>query len=102
MKFIEQIEPSVYLLKLYIKPNSNRQKINPIDDFDCEYLTINLRSKPIQNKANRELISLLKKKLRNRLISIELSHGIKRTTKIIKIVLESSVPKQEVFELLMK
>ena len=99
MKFIEQIEPSVYLLKLYIKPNSKRQQINQYD-FDDEYLTINLRSKPIQNKANRELISLLKKRLRNRLISIELSSGAKRSIKIIKIVLENAISKQEVYELL--
>lgn len=101
MKFIEQTKPSVYLLKLYVKPNSNRQEIEPYD-FNSEYLTINLRSKPIQNKANRELISLIKKKLRNQLTMIEISSGVKRPYKIITIVLENAVPKQEVLELLMQ
>jgi len=99
MKFIEQIEPSMYLLKLFIKPNSKRQEIAPYN-FEDQYLTINLRSKPVQNKANRELLSFLKKKFRNKLISLELTHGTKSSIKIIKLILEKPISKQEIFELL--
>ena len=99
MKFIEQIEPSVYLLKLLIKPNSKKQQINQYN-FNDEYLSINLRSKPIQNKANRELLALLKKKFRNRLISIEFSSGVKSSIKIIKIVLENAISNQQIYEIL--
>jgi len=101
MKFIEEIEPKVFLLKLAIKPNSKRQQIVE-NSFNEEYLSIHLRSKPIQNRANRELLSFLKKKFRPQLISIELSSGAKSSTKIIKLVLENSISKQKVVELLKK
>ena len=57
MGFIEKKSEITFLLHINVKPNSKKQKI--IDNSEC--LTIFLRSKPIQNRANKELISLLKK-----------------------------------------
>ena len=58
-KFIEKKSEIIYFLYLSVKPNSKKQNV----DFDEEKLIISLRSKPIQNKANKELMSILKKKL---------------------------------------
>jgi len=101
MSFIEKIEPKTYLLKLFIKANSKKQQIDP-KSFEDAYLIIHLRSKPIKNKANRGLLSLIKKKFRNRLYSIELSSGAKSSTKIIKLVLEKAISKQKIVDLLSK
>ena len=50
MKFLEKISDTSYFVKLNVKTDSKKQKIIKDDDF----LTIFLKSKPIQNKANKE------------------------------------------------
>lgn len=101
MKFIEKVELTVYLLKFNVKPNSKKQEISS-NSFDDEYLTIFLHSKPIQNKANRELISFLKKKLHNYIISVELASGAKRSNKLIRLVFKNAISEQKIAELLME
>ena len=101
MNFIKEIESTIYLLALHIKPNSRQQEI-VFSSHEEEYLTIYLRSKPIQNKANRELLSFLKKKFRNQLISVEISHGVKSTNKVVRLVFEKTISKQKIVELLKK
>lgn len=59
MSFIEKKSINCYLLHIYAKPNSKTQKL--LDDGN--YLIVYLQSKAIQNKANKELISILKKKI---------------------------------------
>jgi uncharacterized protein (TIGR00251 family) len=99
MSFIKEIEPTIYLLSLRVKPNSRRREIVS-SSFEEEYLTINLRSKPIQNKANRELLSLLKKKFHKQLISVEISSGARSTNKVVRLILEKAISKQKIVELL--
>ncbi len=101
MKFIEKVELTVYLIKIFVKPNSKKQEIY-LNSLNDEYLTIFLRSKPIQNKANRELLSFLKKKFRNYVISVELAGGAKSSNKRIRLILKNAISEQKIAELLMK
>lgn len=101
MNFIKEYSPTIYLLNLRIKPNSRQRKI-VFSSYEEEYLTINLRSKPIQNKANRELLSFLKRKFHNELISVEISSGTKSTNKVVRLIFEKAISKQKVVELLKK
>ena len=78
--FIEKNTHDTYLLYVFVKPNSKTQTI--VNDENK--LIISLRSKPIQNKANRELINLLKKKLQLSTDQIELVSGSKGSDKIIR------------------
>ena len=55
MKFLEKIGDFSYLLHVKVKPYS---KIQTILD-NGEFLTILVRSKAVQNKANLELINLI-------------------------------------------
>ncbi|MHA2398783.1 MAG: DUF167 family protein [Promethearchaeota archaeon] len=64
-----------------MKPNAKFQKC--IDDGD--YLTIFIRSKPIQNKANKELINLLKKKLKISANQVVILSGKKNLKKVVQL-----------------
>ena len=59
MKFLEKMRDFSYLVHVNVKPNSKMQAIIENDEF----LTISVKSKAIKNKANKELINLIKKKL---------------------------------------
>ena len=50
-----------------------------------DFLTISLCSKPIQNKANKELLNLIKKKLKISSSKIQIISGTKSSNKTIKI-----------------
>ena len=72
----------VFNLRVNVKPNSKLQKIIENDEF----LTIYLKSKPIQNKANKELLKLLKNKLRGLSINnIKIISGFKSSNKVIEV-----------------
>ena len=81
MSYIVKENDYNFLLYVKIKPNSKIQKF--LDDG--EYLTIFLRSKPIQNKANRELINLIKKKLEISSNQIKILSGMKNPNKVLQI-----------------
>ena len=55
-RYIEKKPNNSILLHIWVKTNSKKQQILE----DEENLIFYLRSKPIQNKANRELIKLIK------------------------------------------
>lgn len=94
MVFIERKPFNAFILHLYIKPNSKSQEI--IDDGD--YLKIKLRSKPIQNKANIELLNLLRKKLKILSNQIKIISGLKRAHKTIKINFSKNIDEQEIIK----
>jgi uncharacterized protein (TIGR00251 family) len=100
INFIEQLKPNTYVLRVYIKTNAKREEIALLDSQD-EFLTISLRSKPIKNKANRELVSILKKKLRKIINEVEISSGLKNSNKIIRLTTKESINKGDLIELLM-
>jgi uncharacterized protein YggU (UPF0235/DUF167 family) len=81
MKFLEKKSDFSYILKLYVKTNCKTQKVINNGDF----LTIYLKSKPIQNKANKELIRLIKSRLNIPSIQVQIISGSKSHDKLINL-----------------
>lgn len=97
--FLKKKSENTYLIYLNVKPNSKYQKI--LENYeDNEYLTVLVRSKATQNKANKELINLLKNKLNISTNQIEMSSGIKSQRKIIRIVFNRQITEQEIIKCL--
>ena len=94
MGFLEKISEDNFFLHAKIKPNSKNQRI--LDDND--YLIIFLRSKPVQNKANNELINLLKKKLNLSPHQIKIISGLKSSIKIIKLTYGKSISEKNIIK----
>ena len=92
MSFLTKNSEKSFILKLNVKPNAKRQKL--IDHGD--YLSISIRSKPIQNKANKELIHLLKKKLKVSSKQIKIISGIRNSNKLIHIDFLCDIEKTEI------
>ncbi|MFW9819843.1 MAG: DUF167 family protein [Candidatus Thorarchaeota archaeon] len=92
MKFIEKFSDNKFILKLNVKTNCKTQKVMVNDDF----LTILLKSKPIQNKANKELLNLLKKRLNVSSSQIQMISGSKSSEKIIKLNFSENTEEQEI------
>ena len=93
MSYLEKKSETNYLIKLNVKPNSKKQKI--VDNGG--FLTIYLHSKPIQNKANKELINLLKKKLSVSSNQIQIISGLKSSNKIIQIIFSFDIKEREIY-----
>ena len=81
MSYIIKEDDYTFLLYVKIKSNARFQKC--IDDGP--YLTIFIRSKPIQNKANKELINLLKKKLEISANQVVILSGKKNPKKVVQL-----------------
>lgn len=81
MQFYEKVGNSKYILKIKLKPNSKKVRI--INSH--EFLIVLVRSKATQNKANIELINLLKKKLKLSSNDIKIISGLKSSNKIVQI-----------------
>jgi len=79
--YLEKKTDLSFLLRVYVKTNARKQEILETG----ETLVISLRAKPIQNKANRELIGLLKKKLQISTDQVQIISGLKSTNKVIKL-----------------
>ncbi|MFX0008262.1 MAG: DUF167 domain-containing protein [Candidatus Hermodarchaeota archaeon] len=94
MKFIEKSSNSTFIIKLNVKTNCKTQKVIVNDDF----LTIFLRSKPIQNKANKELLNLLKTRLSMSSNQIQIITGSKSHNKIIKLNFLENTKEQEIID----
>ncbi|MFX1365532.1 MAG: DUF167 domain-containing protein [Promethearchaeota archaeon] len=86
------------MIRLQAKTNSKKEKIVS----NGEILTIFLKSKPIQNKANIELISLIKKKLNISSNQIQLISGSKSKDKTIKIAFNKSIEEEEIIKKLLE
>ena len=94
MKFLEQRSNNNFVLRLNVKTNSRSQKI--INNGDV--LTIFLKSKPVQNKANKELIALIGKKLNLSSNQIQIISGSKSKDKLIKITFLRNIEEEEIIE----
>ena len=81
MSFIEKKSEKSYILTIYVKPNSRKQKI----EQDGNFLAISLKSKARRNKANKELIKLIQKKLNISSNQISFLSGVHNEDKIIRI-----------------
>lgn len=98
MRFLEKVRDYSYKIHINVKPNSKRQAIIN----DGEFLTIFLRSKAIQNKANRELILLLRKKLEISSKQIQIISGLRSSTKLVKINFFDAIQEKELNDKLLK
>ncbi|MFX0002920.1 MAG: DUF167 domain-containing protein [Candidatus Hodarchaeota archaeon] len=81
MKYIEKRSETNYIINVKVKPNCKSQKIVQNENF----LRISLKSKPIQNKANIELVNLLKWRLNVSTNQIQIISGLKSKYKVIKL-----------------
>ena len=96
-KFLEKREDNVFFLRVNVKTNSKKQEI--IDNGD--FLTIKVRSKALQNKANKELLNLLSKKLNISSNQLHIVVGSKNSDKTIQISLSSEIDGTEVIKRLL-
>jgi len=97
MKFLEKVRDFSYVVHVKVKPNSKKQAI--IDNE--EFLTILVRSKAMQNKANIELINLIKKRLEISSNQIQIISGLKSSNKIIQINFLEHIETQEIYDKLL-
>ena len=67
-------------INVEVKTNKNKQEIEKIDDNN--YI-ISLKSSPIDNKANIELIKLFSKELK---LKVRIKKGMKNNKKILQVV----------------
>ncbi len=81
-----------YILKLNVKTNSKKQIIVNNGDF----LTIFLKSKPIHNKANKELINLIKRRLNISSDQIQIISGSKSHDKLIRLNFLENIEEQDI------
>ena len=81
MRFLEKINDYTFILRINVKPNSKMQDLIENDKF----LTVYVRSKVIKNKANKELINLLKTKLEVASNQIKIVSGLKSTNKVVQL-----------------
>jgi uncharacterized protein (TIGR00251 family) len=92
MDYIERQSDDSYFLHLNVRPNS--KKANIVENG--KFLMINLRSKPVKNKANKELINLLKKKLNISSKQVQIVAGLRSNDKIIKLYLTKEISIEEI------
>ncbi len=67
------------ILKIKVKPNSGKQEIKRISENE---FAVSLKSKTEDNKANIELIKLMKKRLGK---NIKIIKGLKNRNKIVEV-----------------
>ena len=96
MKFIDKKGNFSFLITIHVKQNSKKQEL--IDDG--EYLTILLKSKAIQNKANKELIGLFRKRLSVSTTQIQIISGMKSSTKVIQVEFNDDRTIEDIFKAL--
>ena len=97
MSFIERKDPKIFLIRIKVKPNSKKQSIL-IDD---QFLIVHLQSKAIKNKANKELISLLKKKLAIPSFQVKILSGAKSSNKLIEIIFDRAISEEDIIKKLL-
>ena len=97
MKFLEKGRDFSYIVHVKVKPNSKKQAFIDSEEF----LTILVRSKAIQNKANIELINLIKKRLEISSNQIQIISGLKSSNKIIQINFLEHIETQEIYDKLL-
>ena len=100
MNFIEMKSEFVCILSIKIKPNSNRQKIEKPNKNDDQILIL-IRSEAKQNKANIELLNLIKKKLKVSVNQLQFISGRKNPNKRIKVTFSESHQKEEILNKLL-
>lgn len=70
------------IINAKIKPESGKQEIKKINENDYK---ISLKSKPEDNKANIELLKLLKRYFKVEVGDIKIIKGVRNRNKIVEI-----------------
>lgn len=96
MSFLEKVSDYEYIINLYVKPNSRSVKLKEDGDF----LKITLKSKAKRNKANKELLKLLKDKLSISTTQIEFISGATSQTKMLRIYFNREIEQNQITKLL--
>ena len=97
MVFFEDSSERTIFLKIRVKTNSKVQKIS-FNQLTDTWISINLKSKPVKNKANKELIKLLSKKLNIATNQIQIIAGPKNANKTIQIRFYEDISKPKIVE----
>ncbi|NHJ22052.1 MAG: DUF167 domain-containing protein [Candidatus Lokiarchaeota archaeon] len=97
MSFLDVKTKTVYHLRVKIKPNSRRQEIFPCSETDS-WLPIHLKSKPVKNKANKELLNLVKHRLNISSDQILILSGLNKTNKVLEIRFNENIEKAELMK----
>ena len=97
MVVFEESSDKTILLKIRVKTNSKVQKIS-YNQLTDSWISINLKSKPVKNKANKELIKLLSKKLSITTNQIQIIAGPKNANKTIQIKFYEDITKPKIVE----
>jgi uncharacterized protein YggU (UPF0235/DUF167 family) len=98
MSYIEKKTGKSYILTIYVKPNSHHQKI----EQDGKFLAVSLKSKARRNKANKELLRLLQKKLGINANQIKFLSGLYNEDKIIQIDFMESIDENQIAKRLLE
>lgn len=93
-KFLEKQSDNSFLLRVSVKPNSKKQDIL----IDGDFLTLKVRSKALQNKANKEVLNLLRKKLNIPSNQLNIASGTKNTDKVIQARFSTDIDEEEVIQ----
>ena len=97
LKFLEKQSNGSFFLQIRVKPNSKKQDII----IDGDILTIKVRAKAKQNKANKEVLNLLRKKLNIASNQLNIASGAKSTDKVIQVLFSTNVDEGEVIRKLL-
>jgi uncharacterized protein (TIGR00251 family) len=101
MDFFDVKADNIYLIRVNVKPNSITQEIIPCSEADS-WLSIKLKSKPVKNKANKELLNLLKQRMKISSNQIRIVSGLKETNKILEIKFNENIEIQDIMQKLFK
>lgn len=94
MNSIEELNNKEFILNIRAKPDSKKQTILKFTESD-NFIPVLLKSKAIKNKANKELLQLLQKKLKLNSNQIEIISGVKSKTKRIRLSFSRVITKTE-------
>jgi uncharacterized protein (TIGR00251 family) len=97
MDFIKIKSNNLFLLQIRVKTNSKKREILRCSENDSS-LTILLRSKPVQNKANRELLNLIKKKLKVSSDQVQIIAGLKKTDKLLQVSFSENIVESDIIK----
>ena len=97
MSFLDVKTKTIYHLRVKVKPNSRRQEILPCSEADS-WLPIQLKSKPVKNKANKELLMLVKHRLNISSDQILILSGMNKTNKVLEIRFNENIEKAELMK----
>ena len=97
IKFLEKKSNKSFLLRVVVKPNSKKQEISSNGDA----LVVKVRSKAFKNKANKELVNLVSKKLHISSTQLQIASGLKSTNKILQAFLPEEKDEKEVMNMIL-